>query len=526
MQTKIAASSDTLHRRWPADNYLFLLACLLCSLPVWLPHLPPMVDLPQHAAQISLYLNMGKADFPFSEQFQVNWFTPYLLGYALIALATPLLGIVAACKLVVWLALAGFALSTRFLLRQTGADPYWAWLTFPVLYGFTYQWGLLNFLVAAPIGMVFLGLVWKQQARPDWRASLLNAVLLYLLFFSHALIMALFSMIAAAYWLASAPRLRDLIKCAWPMLALAPAVLVWLFLASKHPVTNAPVEWDLSWINTSDGYYDYFAHWTNRNEPGWGRVTGFIPRLLGVRPEIVFTLLGIALFALPFLAGGRITRSRARWLPLLCIVLLLLLLPSFLFGNVYTFQRFTFLAMPLFLVVMDAGKSMSRAQRTLRMIAPVVAFGWVAFMANNALQFNKDGAGFEDILSKMEPGKRALSLVFETDDSHSIAPTFLHFPAWYSARRSGVSDPSFAENYAQPVVYKPEYVPKARFQGFVWNPQWFDWQGYDGYKYDYFVVRAAVDASDYLFRTAACGISLEAHSGQWWLYRRDSNCRN
>jgi hypothetical protein len=524
MPTQIIASDRRILRRWFTANNLFLLACLLCGLPVWLPHFPPMVDLPQHAAQVSLFLNLGKPDFPFSNEFQLNLFTPYLLGYTLIAALTPLLGIVAACKLVIWLALAAFALASRFLLLRTGADPYWAWLTFPVLYGFTYQWGLLNFLIAAPVGMLFLGLVWRQQVQPGLRSSLLIALMLYVLFFCHALIMALFVLIAVAYWLSSVRRMRDFVSCAWPIATLVPIVLVWLAVTSKHPLTNSAIEWDWSWVNTTDGYYAYFSSWINPKEPGWGRVTGFIPRLLGVRPGLPVTLAGLMLFALPFLAGGRIARSWPRFIPLLSIVLLLLLLPSFLFGNVYTFQRFTFLALPLFLVAIDAPAVPGRAQRNVRMIFPLIAFGWIAYMSSNALQFNQESDDFETVVAQMEPDKRAASLIFARDDSRSIVPVFLHFPAWYSAIKSGISNPSFAENFVQPVAYKPEYVPKVKFQGFAWNPQWFDWQAHEGYKYDYFVVRAPVDGGAFLFRTATCKIYLAARSGQWWLYRRDAGC--
>jgi hypothetical protein len=72
----------------PIERYLFLSACLLCGLPVWLPYYPPMVDLPQHAAQVTLLLNIGKPGFPFSDLFHLNLFTPYLLGYGLIAVLT------------------------------------------------------------------------------------------------------------------------------------------------------------------------------------------------------------------------------------------------------------------------------------------------------------------------------------------------------------------------------------------------------------------------------------------------------
>jgi hypothetical protein len=80
MPPQITASDKLILRHWFTEDKFFLLACLLCGLPVWLPHFPPMVDLPQHAAQISLLLNMGNPDFPFSDQFQLNLFTPYLLG--------------------------------------------------------------------------------------------------------------------------------------------------------------------------------------------------------------------------------------------------------------------------------------------------------------------------------------------------------------------------------------------------------------------------------------------------------------
>ncbi len=510
-------------RRWPAERAFFFLACLLCGLPVWVPHFPPMTDLPQHAAQVSLLSNIGRPDFPFSEQFEIHLFTPYLFGYGLVAAFTPLLGIAAACKLVVSLALGAFALSTRFLLRQVGADPYWAWLTFPALYGFTYQWGLLNFLVAAPIGIFFLGLVWRQKARPDLKSSLLIMLALYVLFFCHALIMGLFALIAAAYWLYYAPRPRDFIKCAWPLFALAPLVLAWLIMASKNAGTHFPIQWDLSWRNTTNGYYAYLSSLSNEKEPGWGRITGFIPRLLGARPGLAVTLLGVTLFAMPFLAGSRINTSRPRVTPVVVVTLVLLLLPSFLFGTALTFQRFTLLSMPLFLIMIDAPEHVGRVQRWLRLLCPLIAFAWIGYVTNHSLRFEKEAEGFEYILAHMEPCKRSLSLIFVPGDKDSIAPTFLQFPAWYSALKSGVTDPSFAVNF-QPVTYKSELIPKVNWDDFAWHPQVFSWNTYEGRKYDYFVIRAPIDAGRIVFKDATCNVELIAREAQWWLYRRDPAC--
>jgi len=508
---------------WLSERNFFLLACLLCGLPVWLPDFPPMADLPQHAAQISLFLNLWDSDFPFSEQFELNLFMPYLLGYFLLAVLTPLFGIVAASKLLIWLALAAFAHSSRFLLKQTGADPYWAWLTFPVLYGFSYQWGLLNYLIAAPVGIYFLGLVWRQVDHYSWRSSLLIALMLHLLFFSHALIMALCVLIASAYWLFSSRRIIDFIKYAWPAAALTPIVLIWLAYTSQYPQAQTPTEWDLSWFNTTDGYYTSLANWANPVAAGWGRLTGFMPRLLGERPDLFVTMFGVFLFALPFIAGGRISKSWRRYIPLIFIILVVMLLPSVLRGNSYTFQRFTLLAMPLFLIVIDAASSPSQMQRYLRWLAPVIAFGWIAHMSINALQFDKEADGFQTVLSKMEPHKRAVSLIFSRDDSHSISPTFMHFPAWYTAVSAGISNPGFAMYIGMPVFYKKEYQP-TYYVGYAWYPQLFDWPKHEGASYDYFIVRADKDVSRLIFRKASCRIRLVNNSGLWWLYERDPAC--
>jgi len=482
-----------------------------------------MVDLPQHAAQISLFLNLGNPDFPFSNEFQLKIFTPYLLGYALIAAVTPLLGIVSASKLIIWLALAAFPLASRFLLRQAGADPYWAWLTFPLLYGFAYQWGLLNFLIAAPIGIFFLALVWRQENPPEMRSAFLVVLMLYVLFFSHALIMALFSLIALVYWLLSSTRLRDFVRRAWPLAALIPIILVWLIVTSKHPQTQRPPGWDLSWTRSTDSYYIYIANWVDPNEPGFGRLTGFIPRLLGVRPSAAFTLTGLFLFALPVLTGGSFANPRLRIIPVLSITLALLFLPSYLFGNAYTFQRFTLFSLPLFLIMIDAPKRPTRIQQYIRLLAPLIAFTWISFASFNAMKFDNESDGFETILSKMEANKRAISLVFARDDERSIAPTFLHFPAWYSALNSGITNPSFAQFYGMPLIYKTSYTASVD-SGFEWGPHQFDWQTHEGYRYDYFVARSPVDHGAFLFRTSPCRISLMEHSGQWWLYRRDPKC--
>ena len=506
------------------ERNFFLLACLLCGLPVCLPDYPPLVDLPQHAAQVSLMLNMHNPDFALSSRYQFNLFTPYLLAYLLIAAVKPLVGIVAASKLVVWATLSALALASRYLLRQSGADPFWSWLVFPTLYGFSYQWGFLSFLVAAPVGIAFLGLIWNRGSDPGIGMSMIVAALLYTLFFCHALTFGLFSLIAAAYWIATATHWRGLLKTAWPLLSLLPVVAIW-FIYSKHGSSSRNVEWDLSWIDTNDYYYKHLADWVTPTSHDWGRVTGFFPRLLGVRPGIPLTLTGIGLFALPFLGGGQLTASRIRYLPLALLVMLLLFLPSGLFDSYFTFQRFVLFSMPLFLILVDPPKTLNKLQSFFRLAAPLLACGWIVWMSYSAVQIDKDSEDFDAVLSKMLPYKSALSLVFVKDDNHSIAPTFVNFPAWYSAVKIGTVDPSPAEFATwMPMTLKPEFVSKPGLRAISWFPAAFDWNVHEGRRFDYFIVRAKVDATPLISRHADCRIDLVSHSGLWWLYQRSPDC--
>jgi len=139
------------------------------------------------------------------------------------------------------------------------------------------------------------------------------------------------------------------------------------------------------------------------------------------------------------------------------------------------------------------------------------------------MQYENEARGFGQILSRMEPNQRALSLVFDRHSDAIPAPVFLHYPAWYSATRNGVVDASFAGNYAQIVVYKPSQAPAVPF-GFELHPQTFTWSGTNAGIYRYFVVRAPIDLDAWLFQDAPCRVRLAAHSGSWWLYEKDPDC--
>lgn len=502
---------------------LLLVASALATLPVWIPTYPAMVDLPQHAAQVALLENLGNPDFRFASLFQVNWFTPYLFGYLLIYSLVPLVGVVLASKIVIAVALAALPLATALVMSETGTDKRWALLSIPVLFGFSYQWGFLNFLVAAPLGLCFLALAMRHARRPTvWTYSSLG-LLSVVLFFCHAMICGFFCLVAACYLIFEVRDLRKALSRIAPMALVLPVMLAWGLRTLENPVAQRAVSWDLSWFSTTERYYRAGASWAESGGWGWGRTAGLLPRLLGVHPGVVPTIIGVLLFGIPLLAGARPNRRWTVWLPFAACLSTLLFVPGRLFGTDFTFQRFTVFLLPLFLTGM-LGSPPPRWSRRVWACVLFIVGAWIAFVSRQAITYAQEARGFDETVRRMAPGKRVRSLIFQWDSRVAIAPTFLHFPAWYSALRGGVVDPSFASTHVELILYRPESLPRARALSYEWVPQFFDWKTFEGEKYHYFLSRAPADIGPFISRSAPCPVRLVHHVNQWWLHERDSSC--
>jgi hypothetical protein len=506
------------------DWLLLTAASLLATAPVWLATFPPMTDLPQHASQIVLLGELLHGGFRYEALFHINWFTPYLLGYLLVYALVPWLGVIGACKAVICLALVALPLATALVMVETGADRRWALLVIPAMYGFSFQWGFLNFVVAAPLGLVFVWLVLRHARRPTLGGAIALGVLINALFFCHAMICAFFGVVAGCILLLSAGRsVSTAIRRVLPLVSVLPVMLVWGSRTLANPAAQRPVLWDLNWLTTLDGYYSALAAWTTPGGWGWGRTAGFFPRLLGVRPGVLVTLFGLALFLVPLAAGARFTRRPAVWVPFTLCVATLLFAPGILFGTDFTFQRFTVFALPLYLVLLERRLEGGWPKWTWP-VCGLLAAAWIGVVSANTLAYERDAAGFDEVLARMEPGERALSFAYEHDSAGTIAPPFLHFPSWYSALKGGVVDPNIAGTHVQLVLYRPEQMPPARLWGFEWNPFIFDWRFHGGTQYRYFVARAPQDLSAIMFRGATCSTHLVHHANHWWLYEKDPGC--
>lgn len=497
-------------------NYQFMtlaLASALATIPIWIAHYPMMVDLPQHAMEIALLRNIHDPMFRFGSVFEYHWFTPYWLGYLIVYTLAPALGIATALKVVVSLSLASIPLATAILSRELGADPRWAWLTIPGIYGFAYQWGFLNFIIAVPLGILFLALaVWYTHSPTVSRAWILAAATIAL-FFCHALICALCGLIAALCILVEAPDVKSAFRNLVPLMC--PLPLMAYYLGSAGGDLPVPVDltthWSLAWFASNADLFSL------------GRMNGFFPRILGFHSSLLCLLVGLLLVALPLLAGARGNPRRAAWIPLCVLIVALLFMPSNLRGNAFTYERLAILVLPFFALIWTASRP-GRASSLFWPAAIAASLIWAGISVSQAQVFREEQAGFQRIVQEMAPNERVMSLMIKRSSAVGIAPLFQHFPAWYAAERGGIVDPSFASFGIEPVRFRRASVPAAVAGTFDWHPGAFEWNQYRGRDYRYFVVYYTVDVARQLFRHATCDVKLVDHVGLWWLYETDPAC--
>lgn len=498
-----------------AEPRLFLAAVAACVLPVWLAHYPPLVDLPQHAAQVRTLADLGRPDYPFRELFRVNWFTPYLFGYVLVFALAKLTGIAAASKAVLSAALLAVPLLTRRLARELGGDPFWAWLVFPGLLSFAYHWGFLNYVVATPLGIGFLWLVCRFVKAPTVSRGIAVGVALQLLFFCHALVCVFFGGIAGLLVLAEVRGWGRKLLALLPLAALVPTGALWGFLTlgREREVQQTLLRWELIPTRVAGVPMLVVGKWANKfwnmdSSPAWALLTA-------------------ALLALPFLAGARLARSPLRWLPFASVALLVSLGPSAAFGIELVSQRFAAFVLPLFVLALDPpgdGPEESASRRKAARAAVVLAaVGGIAASSVQAARFDAEQKGFGRLLSEMKPYRRVLSLVTTSRSVGSPAPVYLHFAAWYTAEKGGLVDPSFSVYHAPMVRYRSGMEPPSG-RGAERRPDLFDWTEKRGRDYDYFVVRADEDLSARFFSGADCPVRLVVSEPPWWLYGKDEGC--
>jgi hypothetical protein len=479
------------------SDKFFLLACLLCALPVMLPLYPAMVDVPQHAAQIAALKSLLTDDaWRFSGMFELKVFTPYWLGYGVVMLFTIFFDPVVAMKLVIAGSQCLFVWAAAKFCAQMKMPPEWRWLFLLLPFGFAYQWGFLNFVVAAPFGFLFLLQVLRLRDESSKVAILKTVAWVHFLFFAHFLIAAFFCAIAI-FMLADCRSFRQWLLRSLPVFSVLPVTIVWLVVGySSAPEARGAIVWLI----------------------GINRLIEFLPSLVS-SPQIgIGQLIGLLCLLLPFAFGAKPKRSVLAWIPFCLYVIWMFFVPHVLGGNFFTYQRFGLFGLPLYFICFDSPQTQKIGRiRTMSIALPLIALSFVGWNSIRSLIFDAEVKGYESVMSKAEPEKRILMLAFDPLSQASSAPLYVHFSSWYQAERGGLSEFNFARFWGMPVKYKKDAASNI-YSGFEWQPAELDWQRHRGDLYDYLLIRHPSDASGWMKEKSGDAVQLLARSGAWQLY--------
>lgn len=434
--------------------------------------------------------------------FVLKPFTPYWLGYGLVLLISLVTEVVWAIKLAVAAAVFLFVWSAARFCTRMGTDPAWNWMLLILPFGFAYQWGFLNFLVAAPFGFLFLCRLLDMNGRSDWRACMRIALWLHFLFFAHVLTTAFFCAIGMLLMANPWRGFREWFRRCLPIFTILPLAGLWLWVSlNNSPEASGPTEWSVG------------AH----------RLTSLLPSLVSSPPSSSWSgqLIGLFVLIVPFLSGATPKRSWLAWSPFALYVAWMLFFPNWLGGTAFVYQRFGIFGLPLYLICFEGrrGAPLLSHAATLRVGLMTMALAVLSWQSLRAISFNSEVTQYREVIAYAEPGKRMLMLAFDPVSKTAAGAQMVHFGSWYQAEHGGLTEFNFARNWVQPLQYR-DGADSAIRQGFEWFPGTFDWDAHHGSLYDYFLVRHPADASQWLDEESKGAVREVARRGEWQLYGR------
>lgn len=487
-----------------AERLLFALTILAASAILWLAPRLPMIDLPQHAAQVALWRDLLTGQSPWANLVHINLATPYLLGYGLMLPFSFAFSMDVTARIVLTLAFLAFVAACMALRRELDADRRLDWLCLLSFFGFAWKFGFLTFLTASPLALVFVLLAIRHARAPSLprTAGLVGAGTALL--FSHGLLFAAALFLGGLLMLDAAWQNRKSQFAARlaPYLALT-AIAIAFRLATQ----------ELDGAMKLTGFF--------YGMPVWDRPASWIISIadLDNKGTPILPLASMAALSTPFLFGCQ--RNHKTSLVLLFgLLFLLLVLPSTALQTGRIFERFVLFLPPLIAFACRPGNT--APWRGVAATWVLVTATWIslAAQAERVAAFARESAPFETVLKAAEPNKRALAFILDADSpAAATSHVYMHYAAWYQAEKHGFVDFNFALFHPQVVRFRPGMTPRQNAE-FAFAPAGFLWSDFDPEIYDYFFVKAEPEAYRQFENGGPCELTQIAQDADWYLVKR------
>lgn len=471
-------------RRW---DLLFAALCACAVAPLWWVQHPPLQDLPQHLAAIRVLHSHGDPHFGLAELFDVHLMrTQYLLYYLCADLLSYVFDVEVANRLLVSACVVTTPLSLRSLLRALGRDDRAALLSLPLTYNAHLILGFFNFLSAIPLCFYGLSLAVRMRRAPSRRDAVLLSVVGLACFYMHVVPFAFLALGTLLCALSLEP--RQLITRSLPMFPALVAAVAW---AMRSPAGQATMEAAGGGSGHAKATFWQLGK-AVAHAPGWltdvlhGDDDG---RLLWAWVALWVVWAAAAQRPLSASAPDSLGRSLGRRLGLLS--------PIALGAYVWTptsydwiwpiAPRFILLAALFSIVALPRPRP--RAAGTLAVLVALLGFAHFGMIGRAFVAFERDEVGEIDAaLEKIPPAKRVAGLIFDRGSSNVRFSPFIHYVAYYQARRGGAVMFTFADFAQSPFSFRGDDRPPRVAPRWEWLPQRVNPAADLGW-YDYVLVR-------------------------------------
>ena len=201
-------------------------------LPVWRGRFLPLLDEPNHAASVFVWLEIDNPAARLQEFYEVQpAFAPYLLQYGLSYLFGLLAGAEAGHKLALSVYVIALPAAALLWCKRTRRSPWLAVLTFPLAYNYSWSYGFHPFDFGA---VAFLFAVVAFDAfleRPRLAMAAVAATLAMLCYLGHPLPLLALYVAVPVLWLSHGPRLKTALASVG---MLAPSAAIVVYLSFTH----------------------------------------------------------------------------------------------------------------------------------------------------------------------------------------------------------------------------------------------------------------------------------------------------
>jgi len=429
---------------WSSPAYVALLLLLMAAPLLW-PAFPPLDDVPTHMGRFRI--QAGMADAPtLASIFSIHWMPVGNLGTDLLVhLLQPLFGIEMATKLVIIAIPLISAAGLLLIAKEVHGDlPASAAFALPLIYGYSFQYGFINFSLGAGLAFLLFGLVLRYQRlkRPmAWRMLILLGSLL--IYFAHIFGWVVFGLLIvgnALYrhvtsWKISLPMVRAVVLEGLLLgLPLIP-IVAWRSGDNRGETT---------------AYFDILNKWgwiESAMRDRWTQWDGL--SALGCVGLILLGLVGVA------------RMNRRLLIVFLVMAGFYLFIPYAFFGLIYADMRIAPLMMAIGIVALAPRPAWGHRMASL---IAVMALGFVAARTAattvSYVRYAQDHERYLHALPHIPRGARVVAFVAPPCPRGWMVPRIVHLPSMAIVRRDAFANDQFDMPGAQLVEVGPS-IPRA-----------------------------------------------------------------